>query len=831
MASGFNKDDFERLRREMSETYNLQQRITENLSSYSDYIKQVKDAYKDLKNATKAKAEAEAEITRLKKEQAKLDAAGVSVHSKEYKELLKQLGIHEKVVETLEDQIPILEAGARQMAEQVNLSNRLSATYGTINKQLKKGAKALWDQRYAMADTIGEIKKTAVGMNVLSKQAEGFRDGILNASKNTAMLGVGTKDLTRMQGSYSEQVGRTVMLTQDGLEAMAELAAGTSLGVEGAAAMAADMEQFGISVKGTRDLVENMVDSAHSMGLNSNKVISNLQKNLKLANKYHFKDGVQGITRMANEAARLRLDIDGIAGMADKVFRPEGAIEMAASLQVMGGEFAKMANPFDLMFKARNDFEGFAKEIGMATKEFTQFNEKTGEFDISGLMLDRMREISKISGISVDKLSEMGRAAKKLETVGAQLSPRFDRETQEYLATLAQFEDGQWIVNMGDGKKSIDQLNSLTKSQIEAQIKQQKDEKANLEKRAKDSQDFVKQWNNIKESFMAALLPVMNELDKSIAPIMKDLGKALQDKKLLDGIADFAKMAGKLAGGLIEWVAENPLKSLLGLGLFEVGKWILNGRMLGIGFNSVASAGGGSGPGGGGFLSGTRGALSKWGADRKGILGSMARSTGGKYGMGTMKGMGIGMGLGIGGMGLDMIRGGMDNQYSTGAQALGVGSSALKGAGMGMMFGPWGALIGGLLGAGYGLWDEHQKKEAMLAGMASGNVGTPKKYKDYIVQNGEISHIDPNDVNLGVKDGGVVDKMLGNGGGTPGNVNIEFKPLKIDFGTLTLEVKGGGSTEIDILDDPILMRDLSNVIQQELRKAIGGGKLNPNPIG
>ena len=67
---------------------------------------------------------------------------------------------------------------------------------------------------------------------------------------------------------------------------------------------------------------------------------------------------------MSSDALRLKLDMDGIASLADKVFRPEGAIEMAAQLSVMGGEFAKLGDPMTLMFKARNDMEGFAKDIG-----------------------------------------------------------------------------------------------------------------------------------------------------------------------------------------------------------------------------------------------------------------------------------------------------------------------------------------------------------------------------------------------------------------------------------------------------------------------------------
>ena len=75
-----------------------------------------------------------------------------------------------------------------------------------------------------------------------------------------------------------------------------------------------------------------------------------------LGQTYVFNGGIKGLRTMAADAVRLKLDIEGIAGLADKVMRPEGAVETAALLTTMGGEFAKLGDPFQLMFKARNDF-------------------------------------------------------------------------------------------------------------------------------------------------------------------------------------------------------------------------------------------------------------------------------------------------------------------------------------------------------------------------------------------------------------------------------------------------------------------------------------------
>ena len=754
-------------------------------------------------------------------------------YSKEYKELLKQLDVHEKIKETLEDELPILEAGARQMAEQVNSANEFKAVMGSTGKLIKKGAKDLWSQRMEFMKSLGAVRDTEKSMGILSKQADGFRDNIYAAARNTNELGISTKDLAKMQGGYSQQVGRSVMLTKDGLQAMAELASGTMLGVDGAAEMAANMEEFGISATGTKDVIEEMLDVSHKMGVNSSKAIKNLQQNLRLANKYHFKGGVKGITRMSVAAAKLKLDIDGIAGMADKVFRPEGAVEMAAKLQTMGGEFAKMANPFEMMFKARNDFEGFAKEIGAATKEFVQYNKESGEFDISGLMLDRMREISSITGIGVEKLAEMGKAAKKFEMIGQMLSPNIDDESKEFITSMAQLEDGEWVINMGDGKQSIESLNKMTKAEIKAKVEDRVKEKQNLAERAKQAQTFDQTWLNLVNSMKEALLPMVEAIDKNLKPIFQDLTNYFKKEGVLDTFSDFAKSAGELASGMIKWVVDNPLTAIIGGALFKAAQWIMNGVSLGIGFNSVASVGGGmgGGMGGGGRGLGFGGKLGKGLSSLLGGKGTMAgrgmrNLTAMGSGMSGMAKFGGGLALGGLGMGMDYTRSQMDDPTGLGGQALGVGSSAMTGAGMGMMLGPVGAIVGGILGAGYGLYDEWANKAEREE--AAGRVGS---FDDYIVQDGKISTINPNDTNIGVKDGGVVDKLLDSETNVPGNLEITFKPLKIEFGTIKLEGGSGQSVDMDITSDPLLMRELSNVIQQELRKAIGGGKLNPNPIG
>jgi hypothetical protein len=99
------------------------------------------------------------------------------------------------------------------------------------------------------------------------------------------------------------------------------------------------------------------------------------------------------------------------------------------------------------------------------------------------------------------------------------------------------------------------------------------------------------------------------------------------------------------------------------------------------------------------------------------------------YGGGTKPGGGFmgrfqpGMGNAIGGIGLGMVGMGLssaaEGMEPGGARsAMGVAGTTAQFAGMGMMFGPWGAAIGGLVGLGVGLFnlskenEERRKQEA-----------------------------------------------------------------------------------------------------------------------
>jgi hypothetical protein len=736
---------------------------------------------------------------------------------KESQEIENQIILHNEVIAKYQRQISLLK---QSLSSWKAIGNVISNEIGSA---LKNGWKSLMDQDKA-------VRKTQLSMGVLSNQSLSFSQNMYKTAIQTSLIGANAKELAKYQQDYSEQIGRTVVLSQDGLIAMAEMAKGTMLGADGAAQLAAEMDAFGISTTSARDIVQETVDSAHKMGVNSEATTKKLLSNLKTAQKYNFKGGVKGITDMTIQGQKFKISMEAVAGFADKLFTPEGAIDAAAQLQVLGGAWSQIADPFQLMYQARNDMAGLQKSMIEATAGAAQFNKETGKFEISGLELHRLRQAAEVTGQDFGDLAEQARQLARVKDIKTKIAFKFDKDTEEFITSTANYskEKAGYTINI-DGQDTL--IKDLSRANIE-QLKTLALQKEDLAKRAMQSQTFDETWENLKNMFKATLLPALD----GFSTAMK---KVLGNPAVVKGLTDFAVSIGNLSGIVGEFIANNPWTAAITYGIFKASQWVLNGIALGMGFNTVAG-----GNGKGGIISGISNLLgggsgpSQFGSSIYQRSGSMYnKSTGAYMGDGISAGIGqkgvgkMGTGLttagiiGIGGLvatGIGMgLRAWAGDKKTTGASAARVGGKALEYGGTGAMLGamvggPLGGAIGGgvgaLAGAGVGMYEESQMQ-------------------DYVMRPGQKAQpFSSNDTLIGFKPGGPIEKQSSISNSAPQSMQITFAPLKIDFGIITLQ-SGNSNTKIDLANDPILARELSSVIQQELRKAIGGGVLNPNAIG
>ena len=679
------------------------------------------------------------------------------------------------------------------------------------------------------------IKQSSLSMGLLSTQSNMFRQDIKDASKSTLEIGVGIEELSKIQAKYSEEIGRTVMLNEDGLKAISQIAVVTGLGAEGAAQMAAHMEQQGFSAERTAEFINQTMNDASKMGINASKVVKNIQSNIKLLNKYNFKGGVNGLKKMAETVTKLGVDMNFATGMADKLFDIDGAVDMAAQLQVLGGAWSKLADPFHLMYMARNDMAGLTEELGKAAESSVDFT--GGEFKISAMEMHRLRKIAEQTSTTYEELAEAGKNARKQTEIRKQMSFNVDDETREFLANTAKFtEKGDAYIEIKGEKKMLKTLSEADRTFLKTQL----EEKKNLEERAKEARSFDEVLNNTINLFKSSLLPFVETLSDKLIKNMDNFVTKIKEEKWLERIEYFAGQMGKLIGVVGGWIIDNPWTSIVGLLIANKAQWILNGRLLSVGFNMGTMGRGGFG-GGAMVSSGKRGLLRGGSMVSSGnVRGGMATAgrAGFKVGGKMAGGLGFLGGLFEGGSeyfeqkekGKSSLeaggRGVLKGATTFGGALAGGKAGAAAGAAIGALFGGVGAVpgaaIGGLIGSiGGGLLGS-ELGDLDNYGVEDGLFNGTNKGRRAILQNGQVTPIDNKDDLLALKKDGVIDKNIGSKveGGV---VKHEFGDIRIT-GELVLTTPGGERVSTEILKDPQLIRTLTRMIHVETEKVVQGGK-------
>jgi predicted nucleic acid-binding Zn-ribbon protein len=352
---------------------------------------------KDMKKDAKAYIGYMQDIKETNKEIAKIEGTILALEEELKNASEERAEVLNKTIKYLKKETSELRDQNRIIAEQLKSARGFRTTIAGISADIDKvnkgfkSVKTRLDKIYdffdvgAMFKMLKSIKTTSAEMGLIGARSLAVSKNIQRASMNTVSFGVNLEDVAKIQGSYSDELGTTDFLSEKTLANFAALGKVTGMGAEAVGKMAAEMKQVGMSSEKTAQFMSQSFNDAASMGLNATKVMKNFSQNLKMLNKYNFKGGAKSLMRMAESATKMGISMNFAAPMAEKLFDIEGAVEMSAQLQVMGGEWAKLGDPFKLMYMARNDMEGLTKSIINATKGAAFFNKETGEFEIPAL--------------------------------------------------------------------------------------------------------------------------------------------------------------------------------------------------------------------------------------------------------------------------------------------------------------------------------------------------------------------------------------------------------------------------------------------------------------
>jgi hypothetical protein len=264
----------------------------------------------------------------------------------------------------------------------------------------------------SIADSSKTLQRSMGGVVMDSSK---FASKLIEAYKNTLNMGAEFKDITGTIQGLADSMQRMVDPSMLTIENMVALSQATGMGAAEVGKMVGELTRFGGTQLQATEKMHDLAVEARKVGIDSKKFLTDVNANMKSLNGFGFGNSVKGLTDMVKQATLLRTSIEkiGASALQSKILDPEGAMETAASFQMLGGAVGKLADPFQLMRMAQSDMKGLQDEIIKSSASAFKFNSETGKFDTSVADMYRLGEQAKLMGKSLDDVMEVGREAAK----------------------------------------------------------------------------------------------------------------------------------------------------------------------------------------------------------------------------------------------------------------------------------------------------------------------------------------------------------------------------------------------------------------------------------
>ena len=361
-------------------------------------------------------------------------------------DLQKQINDLKKDIAELNNEMDKLETTSSSLSKKVgDTGNLLRDAVTSVGNIRSEFSKFMVDSsaQYKFAEGLAmKSKETAVNIGLSVGRSKEFTKQFNRATAEVAKFGYQASDVSTIMEYFTDQSGRARIVTPEEVTNIALLNKGLGVGLESSAELYERMELMGVGTANATQKINEMVVSSQKLGLNASKVAKTLSNNFDRMSSMSFKNGVQGMTKMAQLAVKMRMDVSDMLGMAEKFYEPEAAIEAAANLQMLGGDIAQaFGDPFETMYLARNKPEELAERVGDMVENMMQFNAETGEYEFPAEVRMQLKAAGEQLGINTDSMIEMARNAAKIKDIKMNVSGNIqDEDMREGLASMARMK-------------------------------------------------------------------------------------------------------------------------------------------------------------------------------------------------------------------------------------------------------------------------------------------------------------------------------------------------------------------------------------------------------
>jgi hypothetical protein len=419
-------------------------------------------------------------------------------------------------------------------------------------------------------------------LGVSSQRGAELTNLISSSIPKVVGMGMEATDVAKIYSDVIDVFDTNIMLSEENITEL-----GVTTKVTGVATkdLAEAFRGVGMSIDSVGETMLDVTQIANKAGVTVSSVSAGVVKNMDKMNLYNFQGGVEGLAKMSVQASRLGIDMEKVFSVVDQVFNPEGAIELAASLQRLGVQTSEMLDPLRLMDLAQNDPAELQNQIVGMTKQFTRFNEETGSFEILPGAKRQMAEIGKELGMTGGEFQKMALNAANFDSKLKQIkfSPDVKEEDREFIATMSKInEKGEAMVRVAlkdekgelTGEYDTVRASELTTEQIKAMKEEQELRGATMETIAFDQLSEQKKTNATIDELVTTLqqgfatTTVTQGIYKGGLGLAREGTRAAQEKvgtvkdvrKTPDNILKLLKDEGidlsKMAEGLGKWANE-----------------------------------------------------------------------------------------------------------------------------------------------------------------------------------------------------------------------------------------------------------------------------------
>ena len=328
------------------------------------------------------------------------------------------------------------------------------------------------------ASILGKLNEIEEGATDVAKtfgqgreQITAIKGAMADAVESVTVLGGAWADVLSIQKEISGALGRNLILSSDSYD---KLYATTKVTGQSIPELTKGFKDAGFAIGQIDDQMQKVVDTSRANGVNASAVSKQVVDNMSSMNQFNFQGGVEGMSKMAAQAVSLRVDMKKTLDIANNLFDPEKAIEMASSMQRLGVAQGDLLDPLRLMDLAQNDPAELQNQIAEMSKQFVQLN-KDGHFEIMPGAKRQMKEIADSLGMTSGELQRMALGGAELEDKMSKIKfPDVSEDQKKMIANMAEMgESGQYEVSFTDkeGKQQTKSVTELSKDDIDALAK------------------------------------------------------------------------------------------------------------------------------------------------------------------------------------------------------------------------------------------------------------------------------------------------------------------------------------------------------------------------